>query len=120
MESPDWGGWGGRYVRVRDNTWLDPVPEPGYQYPEGRWFTSSAWGRSALRENNKEPQLVAQYFKPLARWTDALQNDFAARADWCVKSYARPTTHQLSYWPRARLMRRQPGDTVQLERSRSS
>ena len=25
MESPGWGGWGGRFVRVRDNTWLDPV-----------------------------------------------------------------------------------------------
>jgi len=25
VESPDWGGWGGRYVRVRDNTWLDPA-----------------------------------------------------------------------------------------------
>ena len=24
MESPDWGGWGGRFVKVRDNTWLDP------------------------------------------------------------------------------------------------
>jgi hypothetical protein len=27
------------------------------------------------------------YFNPLARWTDALQNDFAARADWCVNAY---------------------------------
>ena len=29
MESPDWGGWGGRYVRVYENTWLDPVPVEG-------------------------------------------------------------------------------------------
>ena len=42
-ESPDWGGWGGRYVRVRENIWLDPVQEAGYQYPEGRWYSSSAW-----------------------------------------------------------------------------
>ena len=27
------------------------------------------------------------YFEPLARWTDAIQNDFAARADWCVKPF---------------------------------
>ena len=40
MESPDRGGWGGRFVKVRDNIWLD-----------------------------------------------ALQNDFAARADWCVKEF---------------------------------
>ena len=42
MESPSNGGWGGRYINVRDNTWLDPVPEPGYQYPKGRWYTKSA------------------------------------------------------------------------------
>ena len=35
-DHPDWGGWGGRYVNVRDNEWLDPVLEPGYQYPEVR------------------------------------------------------------------------------------
>ena len=26
-EHPDWGGWGGRYVKVRENTWLDPVED---------------------------------------------------------------------------------------------
>ena len=26
LENPSWGGWGGRYVLVRENTWLDPVP----------------------------------------------------------------------------------------------
>jgi hypothetical protein len=87
-ESPGWGGWAGRYVRVRDNTWLDPVPEPGYQYPDGRWFTQSAWGRKALRDGNKTADQVARYFEPIARWADALQNDFAARADWCVKPVA--------------------------------
>ena len=49
MESPDWGGWGGRYVRVRDNTWLDPVPAKGYEYPKGRWYGSTGWGRNSLR-----------------------------------------------------------------------
>ena len=24
---------------------------------------------------------------PQSRWIDAIQNDFAARADWCVKTY---------------------------------
>lgn len=31
---------------------------------------------------------MLEYFKPLWHWTDALQNDFASRADWCVRSYA--------------------------------
>jgi hypothetical protein len=87
MESPDFGGWGGRYINVRENTWLDPVPEPTYTYPEGRWYTKTAWGRKYMREEYPENQdLMRDYFKPITRWVDALQNDFAARADWCVKS----------------------------------
>ncbi|SOE21127.1 Protein of unknown function [Spirosomataceae bacterium TFI 002] len=89
MESPDWGGWAGRYVKVRENTWLDPVHVEGYQYPEGRWYGSSGWGRNATREgatvNNNSA--YKEYFKPTWQWSDALQNDFAARADWCVKEY---------------------------------
>jgi hypothetical protein len=87
MESPAFGGWGGRYVNIRGNTWLDPVPFPGYEYPEGRWYTRTAWGRKYMREvypGNQDQ--MNEYFKPLARWTDAIQNDFAARADWCVSS----------------------------------
>ena len=88
MESPDYGGWGGRYVNVRETTWLDPVQEPGYTYPEGRWYTRTAWGRNYMRdEYPKNQDLMNAYFKPITRWADVLQNDFAARADWCVKSY---------------------------------
>lgn len=88
MESPDWGGWGGRYLKVRENTWLDPVPFAGYQYPEGRWFTNNAWGRNSLREGTKTTEAQRkEYFKPMWMWADALQNDFASRADWCVKSF---------------------------------
>ena len=87
LESPDWGGWGGRYVRVRENTWLDPVPDPAFRYPEGRWYTGSAWGRQRMKANDPEDAgLRTEYFKPISRWADAFQNDFAARADWCVKS----------------------------------
>ena len=39
-------------------------------------------------EYPKHKDLMVKYFKPLARWTDALQKDFAARADWCEKSYS--------------------------------
>ncbi|GHB84580.1 DUF1593 domain-containing protein [Persicitalea jodogahamensis] len=88
MESPDWGGWGGRFVKVRDNTWLDPVAEPGYQYPEGRWWGNSAWGRERLKKEIPNDQELTAYLKPQWRWTEALQNDFASRADWCVKPYA--------------------------------
>lgn len=87
-ESPAYGGWGGRYVNVRSNTWLDPVPVSEYKYPEGRWYTNTAWGRKYMREEYPEnSDLMREYFEPLAHWTDALQNDFATRADWCIKSY---------------------------------
>ena len=88
MDHPDWGSWGGRYTKVRDNTWLDPVPEPGYTYPEGRWYTETAWGRQYMKHDYPQNlDLMKEYFKPIARWTDALQNDFAARADWCIRPY---------------------------------
>ena len=54
MESPSYGGWGGRYINVRENTWFDPVPEPDYNYPEGRWYAATAWGRNYLREEYPE------------------------------------------------------------------
>jgi hypothetical protein len=87
LEHPDWGGWGGRYVKIRENTWLDPVPDPQYQYPEGRWYGSNGWGRSSLRESSPATEEQRKvYSKPIWQWSDEFQNDFAARADWCVKT----------------------------------
>lgn len=88
LESPGFGGWGGRYRKVRADTWLDPVGEPGYRYPKGRWYTGSAWGRNHMRKRYPEDaELMREYFRPMTRWSEAIQNDFAARADWCVKAY---------------------------------
>lgn len=115
MESPKFGGWGGRYVNVRENTWLDPVPFEGYEYPEGRWYTSSAWGRNYMRSVYPENQdQMNVYFKPLTRWVGAIQNDFAARADWCVKSF-----NDANHQPVVQLNHKvdliaNPGDVVRL------
>jgi len=115
LQSPDWGGWGGRYVRVRENTWLDPVLVADYAYPEGRWYSSSAWGRNSLREGTtttREQRM--EYFKPISRWSDAFQNDFASRADWCVKSY-----EEANHPPVVKLLnnadiKAKPGTTIKL------
>lgn len=120
MESPGWGGWGGRYVRIRENTWLDPVPVEGYKYPSGRWYTSSAWGRKSLRGNSTSQDDYREYFKPITRWIDVMQNDFAARADWNVKSYD-DANHQ----PEVRLghstdMQVRAGETVELSAAGTS
>jgi len=115
MESPGYGGWGGRYVKVRNNTWLDPVPFSGYEYPEGRWYTHTAWGRKYMREVYPENQdMMLVYFNPLSRWTDVIQNDFAARADWCVKPYG-----EANHPPVVKLAHEQdlnvlPGSTIKL------
>jgi len=114
LESPGWGGWGGRFVKVRDNTWLDPVAEPGYQYPEGRWYTSNAWGRTRLKKEIPNDAELTAYLKPQWRWIGALQNDFAARAEWCVKEFkdANHAPVVTVAGPLDRTVR--PGETVKL------
>jgi len=57
MEHPTYGGWGGRFY-LKDQS--------------SQW-----WG--AKDDNNLD--------KPIYRWSKGFQNDFAARMDWCIKSY---------------------------------
>lgn len=59
LENPSFGGWGGRFIQEK----------PG---------VTNVW---------KEAEDDGDLFKPIWRWADAFQNDWAARADWCVKSY---------------------------------
>jgi hypothetical protein len=114
LEYPDWGGWGGRYVRVRENTWLDPVLESGYKYPEGRWYSSTAWGRQRAREEIANDQALMAYLKPMWRWINALQNDLAARADWCVKSYTKANHPPVAKLAHAIDLKARPGQKVSL------
>lgn len=120
MESPDWGGWGGRFVRVRDNTWLDPVLEHGYRYPEGRWFGNSAWGRIRVKKNIQNDAALTAYLEPQWRWIDAVQNDFAARADWCVKRYEEANHAPIAALTHARDVTAAPSTTVKLSAVGSS
>ncbi|MBL7186923.1 MAG: DUF1593 domain-containing protein [Phycisphaerae bacterium] len=113
LESPGWGGWAGRYVKVRDNTWLDPVAEPGYKYPEGRWYTVNAWGRKRHRDGKVDEKLTA-YVKPIWRWMEAFQNDFASRADWCVKSYEESNHPPVVVLGHGADLKAKPGDTIEL------
>jgi hypothetical protein len=120
-EFPGYGGWGGRYVKVRENTWLDPVPDSGYRYPEGRWYSRTAWGRCYLRDEYPENQdLMREYFKPISRWTDALQNDFASRADWCVKTYEDANHPPVVRISGALDLQAEPGAVVKLSAEGSS
>ena len=122
LESPDWGGWGGRYVRVRENTWLDPVPVKGYVHPEGRWFSSTAWGRSSSKRGATADtdQQHKEYFKPIWRWSDAFQNDFAARADWCVRPYDQANHPPVVRLAHPRDVKARSGETVSLSAAGTS
>lgn len=89
MESPDFGGWGGRYVKVRNNVWMDPLPDSTYKHPTGQWGFSNSWSKKMEHDTDSDKIAIrTNYFKPIWRWLDDVQNDFAARADWCVKDYA--------------------------------
>lgn len=121
MESPGYGGWGGRYVKVRNNVWMDALPAPGFVRPAGQWGFKSSWSKKM--EFYKAPDSVAirtRYFKPIWRWMKAVQNDFAARASWCVRDY-RSANHP----PRVRLRHTRqtlwakPGESLVLDASRS-
>jgi hypothetical protein len=114
LENPGWGGWAGRYTNVRENTWLDPVAEPGYQYPAGRWYTSTAWGRSRLRMEIPNDTMLITYLKPIWRWMEPFQNDFASRADWCVKEYEEANHPPVVMLAHEADLKANPGDTVYL------
>jgi hypothetical protein len=94
-EHPDWGGWGGRYELYKPDLTTLRKGGSGVPFePEKREIWTNAtdsytpyiyndYGRAVRKDsgslnNNKVT---------LWRWRDDFQNDFAARMDWCVKSY---------------------------------
>jgi hypothetical protein len=96
-EHPEWGSWGGRYelykpefVEEREGSAGSGVP---YE-PETReiWtdaddkytpYIHSEYGRTV----RKDTVTFTGNKVNLWRWRDDIQNDFAARMDWCIKSY---------------------------------
>lgn len=68
MENPAFGGLGGRFVQSSTN------PK---RWEDGKEVTD--FNPETGKEETSYPQI---------RWIDVLQNDFAARADWCMKDYS--------------------------------
>lgn len=121
MESPGYGGWGGRYVRVRGNVWMDTPPTSAYSHPTGQYGYSNSW--SKMMENwssSSQTAIRDNYFRPLWRWIPDIQNDFAARATWCVKSYAEANHHPKASLDTPLDLSAQPGQTMHLDASQSS
>lgn len=94
-EHPRWGGWGGRYELYKPNFAKQKKGGSGVPFEaETRkiWTNAidnytpiifKAYGRAIKKDtitfNNNKVSLW--------RWRDDFQNDFAARMDWCTKSY---------------------------------
>ncbi len=74
-EHPDWGGWGGRYELYT------PSMQKWFLYPETRPFgpmrTMKFWELIVVGTNGNH--------ETIWRWSEAYQNDFAARMDWTIQ-----------------------------------
>ncbi len=94
-EHPDWGGWGGRYELYKPDFSKEKKGSSGVPFePETRaiWtnaidsyspYNSKEYGRSV----GKDSAAFTDNKVSLWRWRDDFQNDFAARMEWCTKSY---------------------------------
>ncbi len=67
-----------------------------------------------MRKNIPNDQELAAYLKPMWRWFDAIQNDFASRADWCVKPYDQANHPPVVKLAHALDLKVRAGDSVSL------
>ncbi len=95
-EHPEWGSWGGRYELYKPDFAKLKKGGSGVPFePETREiWTNAVDSYTPFVTNNYGRTLKADtvtfkdYKVTLWRWRDDFQNDFAARMDWCIKSYA--------------------------------
>ena len=97
-EHPEWGGWGGRFKAYGAGTHFyidarDKHPDTSNATLEKRWT--------------------------LARWNKQRNQEFAARMDWCVKSYSNANHNPTAHLNRdnstdIRKLSVRPGQTVHL------
>ncbi len=97
LAEPSYGGWGGRMVqsKTNPNRWED-----GDQVTDYNPYTQ--------KDDKAYPQ---------TRWIDVLQNDFAARADWCVLPYAKANHPPVVRLKHTNALSATAGTTVQLSAS---
>jgi len=95
QEHPEWGGWGGRYELYKPDFAKLKKGVSGLPLePETRdIWTNAVDSYTPILSNNYGRTLKADTLTftdnkvTLWRWRDDFQNDFAARMDWCTKSY---------------------------------
>jgi len=85
LEHPSYGGWGGRFTKEKG--------------------TKNVW-RGAEDDGS--------WSKPIWRWAEHFQNDWAARADWCVKPRAQANHPPIVESADKLDIKGKPGETIQL------
>lgn len=83
--SPDWGGWGGRYIFRQPYGESHPIWTQG-----GDLFTRVTSQDTVMGRDGKE---YTSDQATIWRWREAFQNDFAARMSWTVADYAHANHH---------------------------
>jgi len=78
--SPNWGGWGGRYLHRQ------PYGETHDIWSQGGDLFYRATSADTLVGNDGIEHTSDH--ATIWRWRQAYQNDFAARMDWTIKDYA--------------------------------
>ncbi|MBN6543483.1 DUF1593 domain-containing protein [Streptomyces bryophytorum] len=102
-DDPAYGGWGGRFAQVGPHLWTDLpsyLGKPGDQVRDVNPYTGA---------NDRA--------YPQARWTGAIQNDFAARVAWTTATdYGQANHAPVAFVPPGRLdISVRPGQTVHLD-----
>jgi len=98
LEHPSYGGWGGRFQ--------GPSVD-GMHYKEALDMDAT----------NFESRL----YKPISRWFEAMQNDYAARCDWATtKDYAAVNHEPVAALAHSQDLYATPGETIQLSAAGSS
>ncbi|MCE7865089.1 MAG: DUF1593 domain-containing protein [Bacteroidetes bacterium CHB5] len=95
LNNPHFGGWGGRMVQSSEapNRWED-----GEQVVDFNPFTQ---------------KMDAAY--PQTRWVDVLQNEFAARAVWCVQPYKNANHPPVVKIKQSSMLSVKPGQRIKLQ-----
>jgi len=98
MENPSYGGLGGRFIQSGENKKL--------------WEDVKTVTDLNPYTEKQDPSF------PQVRWIGVLQNDFAARADWCVKKYAE-ANHAPNVTVEKNLIEANAGEKIVLQGSAS-
>jgi hypothetical protein len=92
LNDPSFGGWGGRLVQSKTNS---------NRWEDGDHVTD--FNPYTQKDDKAYPQ---------TRWIDVLQNEFAARADWCVQPYSKANHPPVVLLKHPNGLTGKPGETI--------